>query len=480
MAEKTHKERTLSLPVALAILGIVIVIIILGIHMNAGTTNAVLLGAIVAIVLVMVTGTKWKEIEGCMVENIKNCATTNMILLFVGILVGIWVVGGAIPSLIYYGLMFIKPVAILPLTFILCSITSLLTGTSFGSIATMGLVLYGIGVNMGVPAGLIAGAVVSGAHFGDKMSPISDTTNLAPAVSGTNLYEHIRSMMYTTVPATIISLALYMIIGLRYQGNGSSEKATQLMQVLQENYHIGILAFLPLLLVIILSVFHVPSLITLMISIVLSTFVALVTQDISFTAIMDAAVNGFHSNTGYDMIDVMLSRGGLISMIETIAITWFACMMGGAFQASGLLEVVTEKFLLKFVKTTKSLVITTLMYVYAIMAATGSQTIALILPGKTMTTSYDKMNVNRKVLSRSLEDAGTMGAALIPWTSVAAYIMGVLGCGTAYIPYSFLNYLVPVFSIVCACTKIGIWNSNGEAKWRFGKYKWNHQMSSGN
>lgn len=301
------------------------------------------------------------------------------------------------------------------------------------------------------------------------MSPISDTTNLAPAVSGTDLYAHIHSMLYTTVPATAISLLLYTVIGLQYSGSAGSGNAAELMQVLEQNYHIGVLAFLPLLLVIIMSAFRIPSLITLMISIVLSTGTALFTQDISFAAVMDAAMNGFVSKTGYELIDVMLSRGGLISMTETIAITLFACMMGGAFQASGMLEVLTEKLLFKFIKTTKSLVVSTLLYVYGIMAATGSQTIALILPGKTMAESYEKMDVDKKVLSRSLEDAGTMGAALIPWTSVAVYIMGVLGCGLSYIPYAFLNYLVPVFSLLCAWTGIGIWNSKGEAMWHFGR-----------
>ena len=467
--EQKTNERKLSLAGAVSILAIVIGIIVAGIRLDAGTTNAVLIGAMAAILLVMLAGTSWKKIEDCMVENIKNCATTDMILLFVGILVGIWVVGGAIPSLIYYGLMFIKPAALLPVAFILCSVTSLLTGTSFGSIATMGLVLYGIGVQMGIPAGLIAGAVVSGAHFGDKMSPISDTTNLAPAVSGTDLYAHIHSMLYTTVPATVISLLLYTVIGLQYSGSAGSGNAAELMQVLEQNYHIGVLAFLPLLLVIIMSAFRIPSLITLMVSIVLSTGMALFTQDISFAAVMDAAMNGFVSKTGYELIDVMLSRGGLISMTETIAITLFACMMGGAFQASGMLEVLTEKLLFKFIKTTKSLIVSTLLYVYGIMAATGSQTIALILPGKTMVESYDKMDIDKKVLSRSLEDAGTMGAALIPWTSVAVYIMGVLGCGLSYIPYAFLNYLVPVFSLLCAWTGFGIWNSKGEAMWHFNR-----------
>ena len=463
--EVKNKERRMSLVTAVAILVLVIGIIVAGIRLNAGTTNAVLIGAMAAIFLVMLTGTSWKKVESCMVENIKNCATTDMILLFVGILVGIWVVGGAIPSLIYYGLMFIKPAALLPLAFILCSITSLLTGTSFGSIATMGHVLYGIGVQMGIPAGLIAGAVVSGAHFGDKMSPISDTTNLAPAVSGTDLYAHIHSMLYTTVPATIVSLILYAVLGLQYRGSAGSGNAAELMQVLEQHYHIGVLAFLPLLLVIVMSAFRIPSLITLMVSIILSTGTALLTQDISFEAVMDAALNGFVSDTGYSLIDTMLSRGGLISMTETIAITLFACMMGGAFQASGMLEVLTENLLLKFVRTTRSLVAGTLLYVYGIMAATGSQTIALILPGKTLTPSYEKLDVDKKVLSRSLEDAGTMGAALIPWTSVAVYIMGVLGCGFSYIPYAFLNYLVPVFSLLCAWSGFGIWNSKGEPMW---------------
>ena len=348
-----------------------------------------------------------------------------MILTLVGILVGIWLIGGTLPTLIYYGLSFISPRAVVPLTFILCALTSVFTGTSYGSIATMGLAMFGIGVNLGIPGTLMAGAVVSGSYFGDKMSPMSDTTNVAPAMSGTDLYSHIHSMLYTTVPATLVALILYVVLGLRYSGTAFDSSTIELMKTtLSANYNLHIICLVPLVLVLVLAACKVPSVLAMGISAVVSIVIAALTQGVAVK----------------DIMTVALRSAGILTVFEEL--------------------------LLKMVKSVRSLIVTTLVFGWGMVALTGNQMLGIIIPGQTMGEVFDKMNVHRKVLSRSLEDSATIGSAIIPWSAATAYITGVLGVGIGFIPYALLCYIVPIFSIICAFTGIGIWDKEGNAVWK--------------
>ena len=464
--ETTRETQKPGMGFGILAMAVIMASIVIGIKSNLGTQMSVFVGSVVTVAISMLAKTKWEDIQKLSLENLSNCGVPLMILALVGMLVGIWMIGGTLPTLIYYGLKFISPHAIVPLTFLLCALTSVFTGTSFGSIATMGLAMYGIGINMGIPGAVIAGAVVSGSYFGDKMSPMSDTTNVAPAMAGTDLYSHIGSMLYTTVPATLMTLVLYVVIGFKYSGNAYDLSAIKLMQdTLAANYHINLICMIPLALVLILAAFKVPSILAMGIAAVFSVVIAAVTQGAAVNEIMSTALNGYVSTTGVDMVDTILTRGGIHSMIGTISIIFFSSFMAGGLRASGILDIF-EKLLLKVVKSVKSLVVSTLVFGWGMVMMTGNQMLGIIVPGKTMGRLYDELGVDRKVLSRSLEDSATIGSSIIPWSSAAAYITGVLGVGLNYIPFALLCYIVPIFSILCAFTGVGIWNRDGRPVWK--------------
>ena len=464
--KKKEIVKKVSLPAAIVSMVLIIASLVAGIKLSFGSQMAVLGGAVAAVAIVMIMGFKWKDIQKKFVENVQGCIGCLMILILVGLLVGVWIIGGTLPTLIYYGLKIISPSALVPLTFILCAVTSVFTGTSYGSIATMGLAMYGIGVNMGISPALIAGAVVSGAYFGDKMSPMSDTTNLSPAMAGTDLYSHIGSMFYSTIPATLVTLVLYVILG--HTGSaGADVSSIQLIQdTLSANFHIHLVCLIPLVLVLVLSAIRVPAILAMGSTIVVSIVLAVITQGANISDVMNAAMNGFVSDTGVSMVDTILSRGGAKSMIGTISIIFFASLMAAALQAAGIIEVLMDSMLKRVIHSRQSLIISTLAYAYIMLLMTGNQVMGIIIPGKTMAGLYDDLNINRKVLSRTLEDSATIGSVLVPWGTGAAYVMGVLGCSLSYIPYAFLCYIVPVFSIILACTGIGIWDSAGNPIWK--------------
>lgn len=467
--KKKETIKKVSLPAAVICMAAIIAALVVGIRLSFGSQMSVLAGAVVAVAIVMLLGFQWKDIQKKFIENVQGCIGCLMILILVGLLVGVWIIGGTLPTLIYYGLKIISPSALVSLTFILCAVTSVFTGTSYGSIATMGLAMYGIGVNMGINPALIAGAVVSGAYFGDKMSPMSDTTNLSPAMAGTDLYSHIGSMFYSTIPATLVTLVLYVILG--HSGSTSADVSSiQLIQdTLSANFHINLVCLIPLVLVLVLSAIRVPAILAMGSTIVVSIILAVVTQGVNLSNVMNAAMNGFVSDTGVSMVDTILSRGGAKSMIGTISIIFFASLMAAALQAAGIIEVLMDSLLKRVIHSRQSLIISTLAYAYVMLLMTGNQVMGIIIPGKTMAGMYDDLNINRKVLSRTLEDSATIGSVLVPWGTGAAYVMGVLGCSLSYIPYAFLCYIVPVFSIILACTGIGIWDSAGNPIWKKAK-----------
>lgn len=439
----------------------IVAVIAASIWAGLGIQMAIFAGAVVAVAIALVMKTPWKDIQADAFDNLAGCSGVFMILLLVGMLIGIWLIGGTLPSLIYYGLRMISPRAILPITFLLCAITSLCTGTSYGSTATMGLAMYGIGINMGISPAMMAGAVVSGAFFGDKMSPMSDTTNVAPAMAGTDLYSHIGSMMYSTVPATIVAFLLYLFLGLHSSAANFDASVIDAMEsTLQANFNISPICLIPMFLLLVLSVLKVPSVLAMGISAVVSILFAMLTQGADLSSILGVAMNGYTSETGMQTIDAILSRGGVISMTGTIFMVFFSAFLAAAMKQSGILDVIINGFM-RVATTTFRLVAITLVFGWTMVGVSGSQMLGIIIPGKAMGELYDKKNIHRKVLSRSLEDSATIGAAIIPWTNATAYITGVLGCGIGYIPFAFLCYIVPVFSLILAATGIGIWHTDG-------------------
>ena len=456
------KERTPRQPKvweALLALIVVIAVVVAAIRTKVGIQMGLAMGGCTAIVFALLMGNKWSDIQDTVKRVVGDSATTLLILLSVGMMVGIWIIGGTVPTLLYYGLKICSPNIIVPLAFVLCAITSLFTGTSFGSIATMGLALFGVGTSMGISAPLMAGAVCSGAFFGDKMSPLSDTTNVAADMSGTPLYDHIGSMMYTTVPATVICLVLYTVLGIRNaSANADLSNIELILDTLGANFNISVVALVPAVLVLLTSALKVPAVPAMLGCTAVSGVFACLLQKISLSAMLGAAMNGFSSDTGVAMVDKILSRGGMTSMYSNVAIIILSATMGAVLEKSGVIDSLVNNVLLKAVHKPCGLILSTMVYCYSLLLISGHQVMPIILGGRTFRPAYDRMGIQSKVLSRTLEDTCTIGAPMVPWGTSCAYMFSVLGIGIAYIPYAFLCYIVPLFAILYACTGWFVWH----------------------
>ena len=459
---KEKKKRTPTLVEAIIVLLLVIVAIIGSNQLGAEMQLALFLGAFVALISCLYFRVPWENTQSTVLKSMADMMIPIIILMDVGIMVGAWIIGGTVPSLMYYGLKIVSPMLILPITFLCCMIMSVFTGTSFGSIATMGLAFTGVAIGAGVPVPMVVGAAVSGSWFGDKMSPMSDSVNLISAVTGISLYSHIGSMMFTSVPAAVVVFIIYTVMSISTSsGNASLDQIDTMMADLAANFDISIIALIPAVLMLVVSVMKIPAILGLSGVAIFSIFFAMFMQGESLGAVLDAAVNGYVSNTGIEMIDTILTRGGLLSMMATVALVLLAGLMGGALQASGILHVIMEKGIMRVVRSMRSLVLSGMIYTYIILFASGNQQLGAIMTAPMFREEYDKMGIHRKVLSRSIGDTATDGAPLVPWSVASAYIVGVLGCDLSYIPYAMLCYVIPIFTTIYALTGLFTWNSDG-------------------
>lgn len=468
MANNTKKRNLPSPTFAVVSFLVIVAVLVVLINLGVDTTMSVFIAAAVAVVCAFLLKLSWADVEETLLKVVADCIPTFLIVIMVGMLVGIWIAGGTVPSLMYYGMKLISPKILVPLAFVLCFLTSEFTGTSFGSIATMALALVGVASTTTIPLPLVIGAAVCGAWFGDKMSPMSDTTNLASGVSRVPLYSHIGSMMYTTIPAAVVSLVLFAAAGLIYAGGElDTTKANLICDTLQANFKINPILILPAILVLLVSVFKLPALLGMGITVVVSTLFAVIFQGVNFVDLMNYAANGFSIETGAgSIVDNMLNRGGISSMTGLLVTFIVASVLGGIITSTGILEVLAKDVLLKFIKNRTVLIIVTLIYCYVVNFLTaGGQTVAIIVTQQTFEDAFDQMNIHPKVLSRTLEDAGTLSAPVVPWGVATLFVMATLGCGTEYIPYCWFVFIVPVFSIICAVTGIGMWDKEGNPLW---------------
>lgn len=450
-SERRH-QRMPSLPQAVWALAFVIAVIVVGIRQKVGMTAPLAMGAMAAACVSLLLGSSWRSVQQGIVQGISQSLAAVCIIILVGMLIGLWIVGGTVPTIIYYGLHLIYPEMFLPVTFVICCITSLATGTSFGTIGTVGLALMSIGLGLGVPSAMTAGAIASGAFFGDKMSPLSDTTNVAPAIAGTDLFKHIGSMLWTTVPAAVISFGLYWFIGRDY-GAGQVNWGTvnEIRSTLAGTFSLGAVTLIPAVLVILLSVLRIPALATLTLGICCSGLCAAFSQGLGFKALLAASMHGYSSATGVAMVDKILSRGGIDMMSGTLIMLIGAMAMGGLLEQSRVLSVIIEA-LMRRVKGALGLILSTIAACYATLGVTGNMMLAIILPGKTFKPVFDRMGIAPEVLSRTLEDAGTLGSVLVPWGIPALFLMGALSVDASFIPYVFLSLFSPLFAILYAAT----------------------------
>lgn len=415
----------------------------------------IIASAAVAAIVAIASGQSWKDLEQGMVETISMSLQAILILAIIGMIIGTWILAGVVPTMIYYGLKIISPSIFLVATCLICCIVSLATGSSWTTAGTVGIALIGVGQGLGIPLPMVAGAIISGAYFGDKMSPLSDTTNLAPAMAGSNLFDHIRHMVYTTGPSLTIALILYGILGIKYAGNSlDTSSINSILTALSDQFTISPFLLLPPILVIVMVVMKVPAIPGLIGGTVLGGLFAWIFQGAGMSAIIESAHYGFVSETGIEAVDNLLSRGGLDSMMWTISLILCAMCFGGVMEKSGMLHALAAK-ILTFANSTGSLVLATILTCIATNLVAGDQYLSIVIPGRMYKGMYDELGLHPKNLSRALEDSGTLTSPFIPWNTCGAFMHTTLGVHPfAYAPYAFLNLLNPLVSIFYGFTGI--------------------------
>ena len=424
----------------------------------------------------MLNKTKWKNILKTISKNISSTTSAIIILLLIGSLTGTWLISGVVPAMIYYGLQILNPDFFLLASCIICAIVSLASGSSWSTIATIGIALIGIGQVLGISEGLIAGSIISGAYFGDKMSPLSDTTNLAPAMAGTDLITHIRYMMFTTIPSITITLIIFLIIGLKMDNNSSGfSQVLEMQNALSSTYNISLWSLLVPVLVILLIVKKVPAVPALFIGTIGGGLYAVFfQQDViyqltkyeignnlsylkhAYISVMNAMTVEVNINTGNEGVNNLVSTGGMSGMLNTIWLIVCAMSFGGIMEVTGFLKTITNS-LLRFVKSRKSLVLTTSGTCLFLNVTASDQYLAIVVPGRMFANSYKKYGLAPKNLSRTLEDTATVTSPLVPWNTCGATHAGVLGISTLiYLPYCFFNLISPIMTLIFAYFNIKI------------------------
>jgi NhaC family Na+:H+ antiporter len=416
------------------------------VRLGADAQIPLIAAAIIATLIGMLLGYTWKDMEESVIKSISMALQACVILMIIGALIGSWIAGGIVPTMIYYGLQILKPSYFLPAVCLIGSIVSLSTGSSWTTAGTVGIAALGVGMGLGIPEYVTAGAVISGAYFGDKMSPLSDTTNLAPAMAGSNLFEHVRHMIYTTGPSLIIALILYFIVGLRYAGGQLDyTQINEILEVLQEHFWISPLMFIAPLLVIAMVVFKIPAIPGLIGGTLLGVFFAFL-QGYSLGEVVDIVHYGFSIETQNPMVNELLSRGGLDGMMWTISLIIIALAFGGILERTKCLEVIVEA-ITRFAKTRGMVVLSNIITCIIVNFIAADQYIAIVLPGRMYKPLYEKLKLHPKNLSRVLEDAGTLTSPLVPWNTCGAFMWSTLAVHPfAYLPYAFLNLINPLVS----------------------------------
>jgi Na+:H+ antiporter, NhaC family len=445
-----------EMPFWMAIIPLTVMIVVMFITivvLEQGPHIPLIIGTTVAAIVAWRAGYTWNEIEDSMYKGIRLALPAVVIIMLVGLTIGAWIGGGIVATMIYYGLKIITPSLFLVSITVICAVVALAIGSSWSTMGTIGVAGMGIGISMGIPAPMIAGAIISGAYFGDKMSPLSDTTNLASGLTNTNLFVHIRHMLYTTVPGLLIALIVYAILGRKFGSNKIDTKdIEQTINVLQDSFVISPFLLLIPLIVIILVAKKVPAIPALVVGILLGLLSQVFIQSGSFSDAFAALQSGFVIDSGNSMVDDLFNRGGLDSMMYTVSMTIVAMTFGGILEHTGMLQSIVNQ-VLKVAKTAKGLVASTVVSCFATNATCSEQYISIVVPSRMYAKAYEEKGLHSKNLSRALEDGGTLTSVFIPWNTCGVFIFGTLGVHAfEYAPYAVLNLVVPLLSIAYALT----------------------------
>ena len=455
-----------------ALLPVVILVLLLSFNVTVYGDDALggsnqfilLIGAAVAAIVGFRNRVTYDQMIEAIGSNLKSTTGAILILLFVGALAGTWLLSGIIPAMIYYGLQILHPSIFLPACIVICAIISIATGSSWTTSATVGIALIGIGRALEIPVGMVAGAVISGAYFGDKLSPLSDTTNLAPAMAGSDLFTHIRYMTHTTVPSIIITLIVFLILGF-FQNTSGAADTDILLTSIKESFTINLGLFLVPVLVIFLIIRKTPPLAALLAGTLLGGLFALIFQpDLvvkiagattlsvisAYQGVMNAIIGEISVTTSNELLNDLFSSGGMKGMLGTIWLIVCAMVFGGIMDAIGGLQRLSNA-LLSIAQSTFQLFASTAASCVVINLTASDQYLSIVLPGKMFNKAFADKNLAPENLSRTLEDAGTVTSVLIPWNTCGAYQSGVLGVGVGeYFIYAIFNWLSPIMTLIYA------------------------------
>ena len=465
-------QKTSSITLFQALLPVIILVLLLSFNVTVYGDDALggsnqfilLIGAAVAAVVGFRNKVGYNQMIEAIGSNLKSTTGAILILLFVGALAGTWLLSGIIPAMIYYGLQILHPSIFLPACIVICAIISIATGSSWTTSATVGIALIGIGRALDIPVGMVAGAVISGAYFGDKLSPLSDTTNLAPAMAGSDLFTHIRYMTHTTVPSIIITLIVFLILGFFQNTSGAADTAILLTSI-KESFTINLGLFLVPLLVIFLIIRKTPPLAALLAGTLLGGLFALIYQPnlvaeiagattlsviSAYQGVMNAIIGEISVTTSNELLNDLFSSGGMKGMLGTIWLIICAMVFGGIMDAIGGLQKLSNA-LLSIAQSTFQLFASTAASCVVINLTASDQYLSIVLPGKMFNKAFADKNLAPENLSRTLEDAGTVTSVLIPWNTCGAYQSGVLGVGVGeYFIYAIFNWLSPIMTLTYA------------------------------
>ena len=471
-AKKSREPRMPKVWEALITLVLLVAVLAVGIVIYGADVHVpMFVGVCLAAIMALYLGHKWEDIEKMMMDGIYKALQSICILIIVGILIGVWINAGVVPTMIYYGLQLMHPTIFFIATLLICSITSLATGTSWGTMGTMGVALMGIGFGLGMNPGMTAGAILSGAYFGDKMSPLSDTTNLAPAMAGTDVMSHVKAMMLPTAITYVICIIFFGVLGVTqyHGGDADMSRVTEFANALNVAhggvFHINPVLLLPPVIVIVAVALKMPAIPGITLGIFSGAILGLIFQPgncdpgtlfshgmngFEFTEEMDLFLQGALSEDTYFTMNELLESGGILGMMNSVAMTIIAMMFGGIMEGTHQLEVIVNQ-LKKLAKGPAALVTLTEVTCVLSNMTMPEQYISIVVPGRMYAEEYRKMGLHPSVLSSALEGAGTVTSALVPWNTCGVYIRDTLSITVPeYAPFAMFNWLMPVINAACA------------------------------
>ena len=456
-------NKKISLVEASIVLSLIILSISIGVIGLKLSPNITILFAIsVSIFYMVIKKMPLGMVNNGIVSGLKPGIIPIFIFLLVGALIAVWIQAGIIPTLMVVGFNIISVKWFVPSVFLVCAIVGSAVGSAFTVMSTIGIAFFGIGTTLGLNEALIVGAIVSGSVFGDKMSPLSESTNLASAIVGADLFKHIKHLMWSTIPAFIVSLILFAVLGMNNTTADLSEIDT-VVNVLEANFSISMWAMIPIALMLICAWKKIPAIITILLNVIVGIIMILIqSPSTPINSIAKVVESGFVANTGNASIDALLSRGGIESMMPTVALIILTLSLGGILMEMGLITLVINA-LVKKLTATWQLIVVTLLSSIGVNLFIGEQFLSVILPGNAFKDAFKEKNIDPVVLSRTLEDGGTVINYLIPWGIAGSFVASTFGVPTlTYLPFAFFSLLSPVFSIISAITGIGVMYTTDE------------------